>query len=362
MNPIRLAAWAEMALALERPFATALRSASHLQTIYLKLEDAQGFAGYGEAVPVPKVTGEDRQQILTDIQVLLAFARGRTAPVLLQAARDGWPVTGRTARAAFACALSDLVAKQNRQPLYRLLGGKLRDLHTAHTLSVDEPVAMAEVAGRVLQQGFRTLKLKLAGPWEKDRERIDAVQDVCRGEAIFWLDANQAWQPGEAVTCLSQLAKLGFPIELVEQPVPAADLQGLRHVKQHSPFPIVADESVFSLRDLRRVLALDAAHVINVKLAKCGGLVEAMALATLAATAGKPCMLGCMLESGVAASAAAHLALTREMFHYIDLDGPLFCRQSPVQGGISYTGSRIVVGDGDGTGVSGISGAQWVDG
>ena len=152
------------------------------------------------------------------------------------------------------------------------------------------------------------------------------------------IDANQAWTPKQAVRILNGMQEKGLNLELVEQPVPAADLEGLRYVTERSDVPVLADEAVFSPADALRILQTRAADLINIKLMKCGGIYNALKIATLAELYGVECMIGCMLEGKVAVNAAAHLACARSVVTKVDLDGPMLCAADPVRGGAVFSG------------------------
>lgn len=159
---------------------------------------------------------------------------------------------------------------------------------------------------------------------------------------------------------LGLVADAGVRLELVEQPVPAGDLAGLAFVTAHSDVPVLADEAVFSVADAERVIADHAADLVNVKLMKAGGLAPARRILDLAASAGVGVMVGSMLESRVAVTAAAHLA-TAARGPMPDLDGPVLCAGDPVVGGAEFDGPRITLAEAPGLGIGEVSGVEWSD-
>ena len=174
------------------------------------------------------------------------------------------------------------------------------------------------------------------------------------------VDANQAWTPPRAVEIISAWEDAGLEIELVEQPVHRDDLDGLAHVSAHVSTPVLADESVWSARDLREILERRAADLINIKLAKVGGLRHALELAELASDHDVDVLVGCMVEShvGVAAAAALASALTSRnpaRPAVDDLDMGLWLTRSPVLGGIAYDAETIHLADAPGTGITGLA-------
>lgn len=152
----------------------------------------------------------------------------------------------------------------------------------------------------------------------------------------------------------------GLDIELVEQPVKAHDLEGLKFVTANSPVPVLADESVFSPRDALRIMQERAADMVNIKLMKCGGLTNALRIVSAAEVYSVECMMGCMLEAKVSVTAAAHLACARSAITRIDLDGPALCSEDPVEGGAIFEGSTISLTEAPGLGITGIDGLKYI--
>ena len=175
------------------------------------------------------------------------------------------------------------------------------------------------------------------------------------------IDANQAWSPKQAVRLLNQMQEKGLGIELVEQPVPAHDFEGLKFVTQRSYVPVLADESVFSPEDALKIMQMGAADLINIKLMKCGGLYNALKIATAAELYGVECMIGCMLEAKISVNAAVHLACAKNIITKIDLDGPVLCSEDPILGGSLFEEKNITVSQEPGLGIRGIEGLKYLD-
>jgi len=140
----------------------------------------------------------------------------------------------------------------------------------------------------------------------------------------------------------------------VEQPVPAGDLEGLAYVTRNSWVPVMADESVFSPADAMRIFQSRAADYVNIKLMKCGGLTNALRIASAAEVYGVECMIGCMLEAKIAVNAAVELACARSIITRVDLDGPVLCSVDPVEGGARFDERNITVSDEPGMGIHGV--------
>ncbi|HEV2037675.1 MAG TPA: enolase C-terminal domain-like protein, partial [Candidatus Eremiobacteraceae bacterium] len=183
------------------------------------------------------------------------------------------------------------------------------------------------------------LKVKLGG--DKDVETLEAIRSVYTGR--IRLDANEGWTPEVAVSKLQTIAR--FDIEFCEQPIPAGHPEQLRYVKEHSPIPIFVDEDSRTLTDLARLHG--CVDGINIKLVKCGGMRPALAMIHAARALGMKIMIGCMIESSVLATAAAHLS---PLVDYADIDGPLLISDDPFVG-VRYDGAQLRLPDAPGLGV-----------
>ena len=221
------------------------------------------------------------------------------------------------AEAAIDMALRDLAGKRLGAPLWELLGIDPRPTPpTSFTIGLDTPEV---VARKVREAGdFEILKIKLGS--DEDRAVLEAVRDVT--DRPVRVDANEGWTLEEARERLEWLAGMG--VELVEQPLPADQLDESRELRRLSPLPIVADESVHRAADIPRLA--EAFDGINIKLMKCGGLGEALRMIHVARAHGMKVMLGCMIESSLAVTAAAHLS---PLVDWADLDGNLLVTNDP---------------------------------
>ncbi|MFR9307216.1 MAG: dipeptide epimerase, partial [Lachnospiraceae bacterium] len=210
-------------------------------------------------------------------------------------------------------------------------------------------------------RGYDCLKIKVGANPTLDVERLRAVRQAVGDEICLRIDANQAWQPKQAVRILNQMQEQGLKLEFVEQPVKAYDLEGLKYVTDHSYVPVLADESVFSPRDAMKVLEQRAADLINIKLMKCGGIYNALKIASAAEIYGVECMIGCMLEAKISVNAAVELACAKQIFTRIDLDGPVLCSEDPILGGALFEEKQITVSDEAGMGIRGVEGLRYLD-
>lgn len=346
-----------ISIPLRTPFKTALRTVNQVQDIVVILHTDCGALGYGEAPPTGSITGDTAGAILGAIEDHISKAiLGREVeelePLLQRVQRA--IVGNSSAKAAVDMAIWDLYGQRYQIPVYKLLGGSRKRLVTDITISVNDPQVMAADALEAVARGYACLKMKVGVNPELDVARLAAVRSAVGADVQIRIDANQAWQPKQAVKLLNRMQEQGLDIELVEQPVKAHDLEGLKYVTDRSYVPVLADEAVFSPEDAMRILRMGAADLINIKLMKCGGIYNALKIASAAEVYGVECMIGCMLESKISVNAAVHLACAKEIFTRVDLDGPVLCREDPVLGGARFQEQLITVSDAPGLGIQGI--------
>lgn len=349
---------------LRLPFKTALRTVKSVEDIIVEIHTDTRALGYGEAPPTGAVTGHTTGAIIGALKEhIIPSLLGRDIDAfedLMQLVQT-CVVGNSSAKAAADMALWDLYGQRYRLPVYKLLGGARKEIVTDITISVNEPEEMARDAANAVERGYDCLKVKVGANPELDVERLRAVRRAAGDDICLRIDANQAWQPRQAVRILNEMQEQGLRLELVEQPVKAYDLEGLKYVTDHSYVPVLADESVFSPRDAMKVLELRAADLINIKLMKCGGIYNALKIASAAEIYGVECMIGCMLEAKISVNAAAELACARKIFTRIDLDGPVLCSEDPILGGARFEEKRISVSDEAGMGIRGVEGLRYLD-
>ena len=338
---------------LLRPFVTAARRTDTVAFVVAEVELAGGVIGQGSAAETVAVTGESagttHEALTGPLRAALTGARG-TPPEL--ATRIAAALPGATsAKAALDVALHDAAARAAGVPLVELLGGSTEgELLNDMTVSLEEPEVMARRAREAVDTGEQILKIKLGRDPEEDRRRLDAVLAAAPGVRLR-LDANQGWSPEEAIRILTALEADGLPIDLVEQPVPAADVDGLARVRAAVGLPIMADEAVWTAADARRLVDAGAADLLNIKLAKTGGVREALAIADTAQEAGLTCMIGAMMEPRISITAAAHLAFAHPAITLIDLDPPAWFASPLPAGGYTQDGARLRLRGGPGLGL-----------
>ncbi len=295
------------------------RSASDTEDVVVVELRHSGVSGFGEAQPNDRY-GESADSALAYVEEHAELPGDD--PFALEEVMERLPAREFAARAAVDAAHHDLQGKLLGQPVWRLLGLRRAGPPTSWTVWLGDPDDMARRAEKALDR-FRRLKLKLGGGDGLDVERVRAVRGVA-GELPLQADVNEAWSLDEALEALPQLAELG--LEYCEQPLPAGDPGGPA-LKERSPLPIYVDEDCHTLADVAACAA--RAHGINVKLAKSGGISEAVRMVHAARALGLGCMLGCMIESGLGISAGAQVA---SLFDHVDLDGNLLLAHDPWPG------------------------------
>ncbi|MDO4620006.1 MAG: dipeptide epimerase [Lachnospiraceae bacterium] len=342
-----------VSIPLVTPFKTALRTVDSVQDLIVCVEAENGEIGFGEAPPTAVITGDTKESIEAAIRFYIAPAvcgMDLDDPEAIFAAMEKCIAKNTSAKAAVDIALYDLLAKLNRKPLFRLLGEQSgssvrTELETDLTISVNEIDEMVRDSISAVNQGFRILKVKVGKGGEKDVARIREIRQAVGPDVLIRVDANQGWTREEAVRTITMMEDAGLQIELVEQPVSCHDFKGLKYVTDACETPILADESVFSVEDAERIIEEHAADYLNIKLMKTGGIHNALRICDLADQNGIRCMAGCMLESKVSVSAAAHLTGARSCITMADLDGPSLCSIDPYEGGPIFEGAKIILPD-----------------
>lgn len=345
----------EVRIPLVTPFKTALRTVETVNDVVVRITADDGQQGFGEAPPTAVITGDTKGSIRCAIEEFIAPTLiGREVEDLdgVMEALHSCVLKNTSAKAAVDMAIYDLYAKNLGRPLYQVLGGRRDRIETDLTISVNPVEEMVADSRKAVAQGFRILKIKVGKEGLKDVARIEAIRQAVGPEIRLRVDANQGWTAKEAVRIICAMEDKGLDIDLVEQPVKAHDFAGMQYVTARVGTPILADESVFSPEDAIRLIQGRAADLINIKLMKTGGIYEALKICAIAETFGVECMIGCMLESKIAVSAAAHLAAAKGVITRADLDGPSLCREDPYEGGPVYEGPWIRMNETPGIGIS----------
>jgi o-succinylbenzoate synthase len=339
---------------LKQPFITALRIVHTLESIIVRIETVSGIIGLGEAVPTAVITGDTTGSIAEAVEKYIAPALiGRSVLEFdsIMAALKGCIKKNTSAKAAVDMALYDICGQALNIPLYQLLGGAKTQLQTDITISLNDPPKMLEDSLSAVSAGYSILKLKVGRHGVSDASTISEIRKAVGPEVELRVDANQGWTPKESVKIIRQMEDLNCNVSLVEQPVSADNIDGMRFITSQVSTPILADESIFSAKDAIEVIRTGAADMINIKLMKTGGIYESLKICAIAEIYSVKCMMGCMLESRLAVSAAAHLAAAKNVLVMADLDGPALCAKDPYIGGPVFHRGDIIMSADPGIGV-----------
>ncbi|WP_020606942.1 mandelate racemase/muconate lactonizing enzyme family protein [Spirosoma spitsbergense] len=326
---------------LKAPIAISLGSIEHARNILVEIQTDEHITGWGEGSPFWMIVGETQASGLAAAEDMSRLLIGKNPLAIEQCLHTlirylpGHPTT----RSAFDMALYDIAAKAARMPLYQFLGGTKRTLITDETIYINPPERMADDALRIQAKGAEAIKVKLGTNVRDDITRVKMIRDAIGHEIPIRTDANQGWDVVTASAVLRALAD--YNVQYCEQPIKRHDTDGLRHLRQHSPIPIMADESLFDTVDALRLVRAEAVDYFNIKLSKSGGIFEALNINAIAESAGIPCMIGCMSESRLGLTANAHFAAARQNVRFCDLDACFEHADDPVHGGILYNGYHI---------------------
>jgi L-alanine-DL-glutamate epimerase-like enolase superfamily enzyme len=300
-------------LELAETFTISRESQDVAEVVQVEIRDGD-VSGFGEAAPIERYDESAQSARAWLDQVELG-----DDPFALDEIESRLPPGEQAARAAVDGALHDLQGKLTGLPVYRLLGLRRSGPPTSWTIWLGDPDDMARRTERIKGRGFKRLKLKLGGRDGLDAERVRAVRAVT--ELPLQCDVNEAWTLDEALEYLPQME-----LQYCEQPLVASDPDG-PELKRRSPVPIYVDEDCHTLADV--AACSERAHGINIKLAKSGGIREAVRMANAARALGLGVMLGCMVESGLGIAAGAHVA---SLMDHVDLDGNLLLAHDPWPG------------------------------
>lgn len=325
------------------PFETARGRTEVGHALLITVKSDDGMAGRGDGTPVQYVTGETRETVTSDIGEISAKLKG-------------WPVDNwrgfchevraalphrATACAALEIALVDLFCKKHGVSMATFFGGAKDSVVTDLTIPIVPPDQAYQLAKEAAET-FSSLKIKVGG---KDRaEDLERVRQIhlAAPKASLRIDANQGFEPEEAVQFVKKLNDLGIVPEIVEQPVLKDDIEGLRYVKERVSEPVLADEAAVDPRSVLALLKADAVDGVNIKLMK-SGFTGALDIIALCRAAGKKLMIGCMLESPVGIGAAAHLACGTGAFDYLDLDADVLGKPTGMEQNYKRAGEVLSV-------------------
>ncbi len=324
--------WEIFDLPTVHDFAIAREGARLRRDVWVRLKAPDGMEGWGEAAATP-FYGETAETVAAELPRLADALNAAIGddPFELEKADKALELSmGRnpSAHAAVSMALHDLVGKRLGAPIWKIWGLDPVGAVSSFTIAIDTPEVMRQKVKEAV--AYKNLKVKVGTP--RDEEVLKIVREGAPQSKIR-VDANTGWTPKQAVAALPMLEEFG--VELLEQPVRADDLDGLALVRSRSKIPIVADESCRVASDVAQLVG--KVDGVNIKLAKCGSMREALRIVNVARAHGMQVMLGCMVESTLAIAAAIQLA---PLVDWVDLDGAALLAHDPFVGpGIEKDGS-----------------------
>jgi len=329
-----LEAW-PVRMRLSEPYTIAYETIDHTTNIFLRIETSDGITGYGCAAPDEGVTGETPEGCLKNLEETAAKLLSGMDPtryaLLLERLTEALP-NAPSARAAVDMALFDIIGKLAGLPVWKLLGGYRDRIKTSVTIGVMSLSNTLQRARTLVGDGFQCLKLKGGVDVEDDIARVLAVREAVGPKIELRFDANQGWTVEESRRFVESTRRT--KLELIEQPTRRDQPDLLGRVTQSVSVPVMADESLMSLRDAFRLARKDLADMVNVKLMKVGGIYEALQINGVARSARLEVMVGCMDEAALAIAAGLHFALSRRNVAYADLDGHLDLIGDPSVGAV----------------------------
>ncbi|MCY1721379.1 dipeptide epimerase [Prolixibacteraceae bacterium Z1-6] len=318
----------EMPLAI--PYTIAYETVTKATNIILKIDTDKGITGWGCASPDKEVTGETSEDVIENTEkVITGILRGESPFQLaktMHLLKQQLPGAA-SSLAMVDMALHDLLARKAKLPLYQVLGGFRHEVETSITIGILPLAETLDQARYYLKKGFSIIKLKGGLNVNADVEKIIKLRERLGNEFLLRFDANQGYSPEESIEFLNQTKNSG--IEIFEQPTSPKKEDKLEVLAGNSDVPVMADESLKTLKDAFRLANNNLTDMVNIKLMKVGGIQEAQHINSVAKASGMDVMVGCIDECALGISAGLHFTLSRPNITYADLDGHLDLLEDP---------------------------------
>jgi L-alanine-DL-glutamate epimerase-like enolase superfamily enzyme len=333
------------------PFVIATETCFEAKNIYLKITTDSGLFGVGECSAFPMLVGETQETCFAVAKDLARIIKGKNPIEIYERMNElhAYIAFNSTIKSAFDMALHDIASKEKQIPLYQFLGGVKKKIQTDLTIGINTPENMASTAIKYVKDGVKIIKVKLGKKADEDIERIKQIRSAIGNDITLRVDVNQGWSFDTAVYTLKELKQ--YNIQFCEQPIHHHYDSLLPALKKQVQIPIMADESVFDHFDAERLIKANGCDSINIKLAKSGGILEAIRIANTAESFNIPCMLGGMTESRLALTAKVHLAMSHQNIKFYDLDTCLLGqKEDPVLNGAKYNNYFLEIDETPGIG------------
>jgi L-alanine-DL-glutamate epimerase-like enolase superfamily enzyme len=335
---------------LTSPFRIAIGEMKAANDLLVRVRTDQGITGLGEACPFPPITGETQATNAAAAKAIRDMVVGKDPLAIDDLLRLIGPLvhSNPSAVAAFDMAFFDILGKTAGLPLFRLFGGTKATFETDITVSLDTLEKMTAEAKGYADQGYKTLKVKVGLDPDEDFTRLESIRRAVGPKPAIRIDANQGWTVPQAVYALRKMEPLA--IEFCEQPVLVSDLAGMKVVRAQSPISVMADESLYGPADAIELIRAEACDSFNIKVMKAGGLLNSIRIAHVADAANMRCMVGCMLETRLALTAAAHVVASQANIVYADLDGNSEHVEDPIIDGMTVRAGTLTLPEKPGLG------------
>ena len=336
---------------LKTPYRIAYQEVEEATNVFVRIDTSSGLTGWGCAAPDADITAETSASVARAVRTIVAPLLEGQDPLrigkLLTRLQEEIPLQ-TSALAGVDMALHDLLAKVAGLPLWQLLGGFRRSIRTSITIGILPEEETVRAARARVAEGFRCLKLKGGLDPDEDAGRLHAVRAAVGPRVTLRFDANQGYTIEQSIHFLGLVTDVG--LEILEQPTPRGQPDLLGRVTRAAPMPVMADESLMSLRDAFSLTRGELVDLVNVKLMKVGGIWEALQVNAVARAARVGVMVGCMDESALAIAAGLHYALARPNIQYADLDGHMDLEGDPADGAVRCEGGVLTPHPGPGLG------------
>jgi L-alanine-DL-glutamate epimerase-like enolase superfamily enzyme len=320
-------------LKLKEPYSIAYESVDKFDNVFINISTQDGYNGWGCSAPVKSITGESSEDVLNCFtNTIEPFLKGedvfRYAYIMDVLKKEIPDMT--SALAMVDMALHDILSQKTGVPLYKFLGSYRRSIPTSITIGIMPVSTTLAYAKSHVKKGFKILKIKGGINVSEDIEKIIRIRETVGKKIKIRFDANQGYTVEDAMKFIEGTHETG--IELFEQPTHKNQIEHLAQVTKKTSIPVMADESLHSLKDVFQLSKGHYSDLINIKLMKAGGILEGMHINSVAKAAGIHAMVGCMDESALGISAGLHFALSRPNIKYADLDGHLDIINDPFEG------------------------------
>ena len=332
------------------PFRIAIGEMTAANDLLVRVRTDQGITGIGEACPFPPITGETQATNVAAARAIRDMIIGKDPLAIDDLVRLIGPIvhSNPSAVAAFDTAFFDILGQVAGLPLFRLLGGTKNSFESDITTGIDTLENMRNEAKGHADRGFKTLKIKVGLDPDEDYARLEAIRNAVGPKVNIRIDANQGWTVPQAIYGLKKMAPL--KVQFCEQPVVATDTAGLKAVREQSPITVMADEALFGPPDAVKLIRAEACDTFNIKLMKAGGMLNSIRIAHIADAANIRCMVGCMLETRLGLTAAAHVVASQANIIYADLDGAADQTVDPVVDGMTFEAGTVTLPEKPGLG------------